>query len=133
MLSAVRCSIWNDISSAISSWTCSEWRSAQKRRHRSRTVAMNCLLGSLHDALDGERKVLPIRLFHRQLPAARPGQAVEARTPVVIGYAPFTLDPTAAFDPVKRRIKRSFFDLKHVMGELLDALADAVTMHPAQR
>ena len=60
------------------------------------------------------------------LPCRR--EAVELRSLVVLGCAPFGLDPALAPQAVKRGIQAAVFDLEEVVGLGADHLPDAVAV-----
>src|SRR2546429_7713163 len=63
--------------------------------------------------------------------AARGGERVIAGAPVVLGDAPFALDPGGEQQPLQRRIERALADLQHVLRQDFQPLGDAVARRRA--
>ena len=63
-----------------------------------------------------------------QLTTAGWRQPVELRALLVFGEAPLGIDPSAAFEPMQGRVKRSVIDLQHVVRTGRNRDADAMTM-----
>src|SRR5262249_30748482 len=85
-------------------------------------------LASRQNLAHRDRQVFPVRLFHLELFPAGTGQFVEASPAVVLRRAPLTLDPAAVFNAVEGRVEGTLLDGKPVLGELADALPDAVAV-----
>ena len=63
-------------------------------------------------------------LFRGELLATSGRQSVLPRLAIVIGHAPFCLDPSLCFQPIKRRIKRTLLNAQNVFRHLLDPIGD---------
>ena len=66
-----------------------------------------------------------------ELLAARLGQGVEPRPPVVLRRAPFSRDPALMLEAVERGIERALRDLQDIAGDLLNPLRDRPAVHRA--
>jgi hypothetical protein len=92
-------------------------------------------LGKTQNFADRLKQAIPPGLFGTQpiLPSSR--EAVDSRSPIVLGDSPFGRDPARLFHAMKRRIERSLLDPQCVICDLLDARRDAVPVQwsPTQR
>src|ERR1700761_8064750 len=88
-------------------------------------IVTSRVLQNSRDALHHAR---PALLFLRQLAAAGGGESVVSGAPVVLGSAPFGLDPALLLDAVERRIKRALFHAQHFIGDVLDVTDNAEAM-----
>jgi len=84
--------------------------------------------GKAQNFADGLKQAIPLGLFVTQafLPSSR--EAVDPRSPIVLGDLPFGGDPASLFHAMKRWIERSFFYAQCVIRDLLNARRDAVTV-----
>src|SRR5262245_6021648 len=121
---------WKSISRRTSSLKRRPLRSRCTRRAHFMTMAIlaerpsRLCFGSQH-ARDRASHSFPVLGFHRELPFAALGQAVELRLAVVLGRAPLGRNPALLFEPVERRIERTLVDAEHVLRDLLQPLRDA--------
>src|SRR5262249_30646244 len=72
---------------------------------------------------------MPVRRFVLQPLAARRGQPVVTRAPVVFAGAPFAVDQTVAFEALKGDQERPGIDFENTLADLLDALRHAEAVH----
>src|SRR5262249_11851938 len=96
------------------------------------TIPSRAPLCWLHHTADRCRRPLVLPDFDGQLVPSRRRKRVEARAAVVLGLAPGGLHPTLDQHALQGGIQRALFDLKHVVGRLLDVLGDAIAVHRAQ-
>ena len=82
---------------------------------------------------DGGRQPLPVGGFAFELAAARAGQRVELRSPIVLALLPLGGDPAVLLELVQRRIERAVADLQHVVRDLPQALADGKAVQRFER
>ena len=87
--------------------------------------SLHILLASGENEIDSLGDAKPMLLFRRELFAAGRGQFVIARFAIVVGHAPFRLDPALRFQSVKRRIKRTLLDVQNIFRHLLDPVRDS--------
>jgi hypothetical protein len=87
----------------------------------------------LHDQRYRFTQPVPARGFCVQPPASSFGHSVVLRLTAAVGGFPFRLEQPPILQPVKRRIERALPDLKRILGDLLDALDDAIAMNRPQR
>ena len=71
--------------------------------------------------------------FGLKLVAAVAGQFVEPGFAVELAHLPFGSQPALDLHSLERGIERPFFDLQYVVGDLLDGLGDAVSVHGSAR
>ena len=74
------------------------------------------------------RQPPPLLCLGQYLPSSRFSQAVEARFPVVIRSTPFSANPTARFQPLECRVKRSVVDEQCAVGLLLNGPGNPLAM-----
>jgi hypothetical protein len=80
--------------------------------------------GSLQYSRDGGRDTFVLRTLGVQLLAAERGQIVVARATISGRNSPVCLHPTLDQHPLQARIEGTFFDLKHILTDLLDGTGD---------
>jgi hypothetical protein len=85
--------------------------------------------GSLHDAGNGAGEALPFAGFAREALAAFSSETVELGAAIVLGEAPLGVDDAVQLESMKGWIERPFFDAQDFVGNLLDPLRDAPTVH----
>src|SRR4051812_3933693 len=71
---------------------------------------------------------MPLRSLALQLPATRRREDIGLYAAAGVGYAPFTPDEPALFEPVERREERAGTDGKRAACDLLDAVGDVDAM-----
>src|SRR5205823_6648491 len=60
-------------------------------------------------------------------------ELVVLRASIVVGRAPRGADPSAALEPMQRRVQRALWDLKRFARDLLDALGNPPAVHRLER
>src|SRR5687768_4996054 len=135
--SAMRESMWNDSSSSASA----RGSFSQNRRYLRHFGAVMRVLrasggsyGSAQNFRHRLREYGPGGRLGTELLPPFGGQLVVLRAPIVLGEAPLAFDPAAPFHAVQGRVQRPFFDLEHVIGELLQSSGNGVPVAwpPAQ-
>src|SRR5713226_314141 len=81
---------------------------------------------------DNSGHALPAFRFGGELFPAGARQRVILRFAIVVRDAPLRGDPAALLQPQQRRIQRALIQLQQVLGNLLDALRDAVAVQRSQ-
>src|SRR5258707_3407241 len=90
------------------------------------------LSDGLHHLRHRRDEMLTLRLLDGELFAAGSRQLIKARPTIVLGYAPFTLEPTALLDAVEGRIESTLLDAQHIFRQLLYTLPHAIAVHRPQ-
>src|SRR5690348_9229154 len=97
------------------------------RRQSSPSRSMlHPLSRGLNHAGNGRHDLLKFAKFKAQLLPAGRSELVIAGTSVVLRLPPLAHYPALDQPPLQRGIERAFFHREHVVGELLDALGNAV-------
>jgi hypothetical protein len=91
------------------------------------------LLRRFHHTSDGPCDPIPLRAFGFQAAASGSGQAIIFRTPVVLRHAPLGCEQPAQFEPMQRRIKRTFLYAQYILGTLMNQFRDAVAVQRLAR
>ena len=91
------------------------------------------LLYCLHYFGNSFGEARPVSLLFGQPLATSPRQLVKLGATIVFREPPLSHDPTALLHPVKSRIERAFFDLKRIVGDLLNPPHNIVAVQWAQR
>src|SRR6202046_4018992 len=102
-----------------------------ERLARGRSWLSLCL--KRQHAADHARYPLPVFGFDSKLLYPTLGNAVVARSTVVLGYAPLARNPTFLLQAQKRRVDRALVQLQHVFAQLFNAPANSEAMQRAQR
>src|SRR6476469_3333836 len=68
------------------------------------------------------------QLGAKRLSATR-GEPIIFGTPVVLGGAPFAVDPPALLESLERGVERSLIHIERSLRDLFDALADSPPVH----
>jgi len=89
--------------------------------------------GRLANFSDCQGKPVPVRLFYGELPLASPGQPVEFGAASGLVHFPPGPYPSAIFDSVESGVERALFDLEQIIGDLAQALDDAIAVKRAKR
>src|SRR6185437_15729506 len=76
-------------------------------------------LRCLHDPSNGLDQAIEVFRFNAQLLSTCCGQGVIARATIILRSAPLAFYPALQQEALQRGIKRSFFNLKHVVRYLL--------------
>src|SRR2546423_2552750 len=84
-------------------------------------------------AADRDRDTLPVFGFGLELPAARAGQAVILRAPIVFGFAPLRFEPTRFLHSVQGGEERARLYVESALGDLIDAGGDAQAVERLRR
>ena len=87
-------------------------------------------LRGLQHALDAGPQPCPALFLERQLLPPGPGDGVVARLPVLVGDAPFGLEPAGLGHAVQRGIERPFLDAQQIGRRALDPRRDRVAVPP---
>ena len=82
----------------------------------------------LQHALDRDDEPLELLALRAEPLAAGGGEGVVAGAAVVLGRAPFGVDPAVQQQALERRIQRALADLQHLLGHLTQPFGDAVAM-----
>jgi len=82
--------------------------------------------------LDGLRESIPVRLFGGELFASDGGEFVELGLAAVVGGSPFGVEPAAFFEAMEGWIERALLDLEDLLGDLANAVGDAIAMDRAE-
>src|SRR2546430_17262193 len=82
---------------------------------------------------DRGRQALPILRFGLKAFATGAGELVVLCAAIVVGRAPRGSDPSAALEPMQRRVQRALWDLKRFARNLVDALGNAPAVHRRER
>src|SRR4029077_17578397 len=80
----------------------------------------------------GVDQPLPAFGLRFQLAAARRGELVELRTPVVVRDAPLARQPPLVLQAKERRVERALLDQQRAVGDLLDPQQHAVSVQGAE-
>ena len=89
------------------------------------------LARGIEDELNRFGEPVPGLFFGHKLAAALGGELVEARLAAVVRFAPVGRDPAAFFQAMQRGIERALLHLEDIVGDLANALGDAVAVHRA--
>src|SRR5215831_8346568 len=114
---------------AIKGWVKAEWgQSENNRRARLYKLTPAGRKQLKQEVADFERVLEVGDLLLQLLP---PGgrQLVEAGAPVVLRLTPLRFDPAFDRQALQRGVERTFLDLQHVVGSLLDVAGDSVAVH----
>src|SRR5215831_4477258 len=71
---------------------------------------------------------IPFGNLRRQLATAFGGKSIESCPPVVVGYAPFRVDPSPILEPLQREIERSVVHQKCVVRLTLYGAGDPLAV-----
>src|SRR5688500_4014774 len=117
-------SMWNAISSSLS--TSARWPASSDRSRYLRPLSLDMgASGCPQNPVDGAGRALPFALRLLQATKAGARDAVVTGAPIVRCRSPLGFDPAAALQPLQSWVERPLVDAKHVLGHLLDALADS--------
>src|ERR1043166_7889828 len=128
---AISMSRWKRSSSSSSRSIASLEKSARSRPRIPAAIARGCqrTSGRTENQLPGARVPAPVFGFGMQLPSSQGGDAIVARSAVVLGGAPLVVDQAAVLETDQRRIDGALPHAEGVLGQLLDALRDAPAVH----
>src|SRR4051794_23374079 len=116
--------------SMLSSVSRSRWSLMSSSRPSSARLPrmMSLLCGGAQDPRNRAGQRVPLACFDLQLLAAFGGERVELGAAIVLGDAFVEGDPAPLDQPVQSWIKRSLFDLQHIVRPALDRFGNGVTM-----
>src|SRR5260370_39305910 len=128
MFSSVRDSRCARSSASSSLSRCCLRKSPRKRAPKMRNRSISGSFRTAEKARHQRGHALPTLGFFEQLFAPGPRQRVELRLAVVFGSAPFGSDPAALLQPQQGGIECALVQLQQVLGNLLDALGNAIAV-----
>src|SRR5258708_24408228 len=113
----------------------SPWPLRKKPARREPKMRMRLISRSFRaqQSRDDPGHALPAFRFGGELFPAGARQRVIFGLAIVVRNAPLRGDPPALLQPQQRRVQRALIQLQQVLGNLLDALRDAVAVQRPQR
>jgi len=85
-------------------------------------------LNKTQNFADRFKQAVPLGFLFTQTFLPSPSEAIDPRSPIVLGDPPFGGDPASLLHAMKRRIERPLLDAQCVVRDLLNTRGDAVSM-----